>query len=488
METFIYEHITILNEIVQVVLFQKIKFISPVLEFEVVKMISTENLQAKDIEAILKTITKEEQDELLNHYKKITKRKKKLKEKKPIEQEPKEQEQQEQKDPNALDLQFTQTRLSLLEFQARLKQKLPFDRIKLLLRQTGCRKLHRFLYGDVSKIVLAEEDDSDANDLVKEGDSDEKSLTLSAEEYLKIFISILDKINTPKNDDRLHFHEFIDACWTTVDFDSSSRGSHHLVFDQETGPSSSYLMANLLKPNKLREHFIDYIKQYFIAGTELDFNDIDASIRKQIDDEFKGFGSIIISMSNYHFNLCAIMILDMFKQFCRRGTKYKSRFYRYFRSEKGMVTITKTKRRTKAAILLENLKDNKVIDNQDAELSSKYSENRNITVTSVSAPISETNYWPPEEGDNLRPILPCRKGNGSLDVDFFTEEMENIYGRVSGKVSPSIPVTSKHIHQLTALQKRLPPEDRSFVEVWIRILQPYEKKEGNKYFCKVVFI
>jgi hypothetical protein len=53
----------------------------------------------------------------------------------------------------------------------------------------------------------------------------------------------------------------------------------------------------------------------------------------------------------------------------------------------------------------------------------------------------------------LRPILSCRKGNGSLDVDFFTEEMENIYGRVSGKVSPSIPVTSKHIHQLTALQK-----------------------------------
>ena len=449
-------------------------------------MISTENLQAKDIEAILKTITKEEQDELLNHYKKITKRKKKLKEKKPIEQEPKEQEQQEQKDPNALDLQFTQTRLSLLEFKDRLGKKLPHDRIKLLLRQTGCRKLHRFLYGDVSKIVLAEEDDSDANDLVKEGDSDEKSLTLSPEEYLKIFISILDKINTPKNDDRLHFHEFIDACWTTVDFDSSSRGSHHLVFDQEKGPSSSYLMANLLKPNKLREHFIDYIKQYFIAGTELDFNDIDASIRKQIDDEFKGFGSIIISMSNYHFNLCAIMILDMFKQFCRRGTKYKSRFYRYFRSEKGTVAITKTKRRTKAAILLENLKVNKVIDNQDAELSSKYSENRNITVTtvsaSVSAPISETNYWPPKELDNLFPILPCINGDGTLDVDSFTETMENIFGRVSRKVSPSIPVTLRHIHQLTALHQTLPPEDRSFVDVWIRNLQHYEKKEGNKYF------
>ncbi len=24
----------------------------------------------------------------------------------------------------------------------------------------------------------------------------------------------------------------------------------------------------------------------------------------------------------------------------------------------------------------------------------------------------------------------------------------------------------------------------TFVDVWIRILQPYEKKEGNKYFCK----
>jgi len=264
-----------------------------------------ENLQAKDIEAILKTITKEEQDELLNHYKKITKRKKKLKEKKPIEQEPKEQEQQEQKDPNAVDLQITQMRLSLFEFKERLGQKLPYHRIQLLLRQAGCRKLYRSLYGDISKIVLAAEDDFDANDLVKEGDWDEKSFTLSPEEYLKIFISILKKLNTPmRNDDRIHFHEFIDACWTSVNFDSLSRGSHHLVFKQETGPSSSYLMANLLKPNKLREQFIDYIKQYFIAGTELSLDEIDTSLLKQMDDEFKGFRSIIISMSNYHFNLC----------------------------------------------------------------------------------------------------------------------------------------------------------------------------------------
>jgi hypothetical protein len=86
-------------------------------------------------------------------------------------------------------------------------------------------------------------------------------------------------------------------------------------------------MANLLKPNKLRENFIDYIKQHFIAGTELVWDEIDTSILKQMDDEFKGFESIIISMSNYHFILCSTMILAMFNQFCRRrGTKYKSRF------------------------------------------------------------------------------------------------------------------------------------------------------------------
>jgi hypothetical protein len=47
-------------------------------------MISTENLHeinANNIVAYLKTITKEEQDELVNHCKKISKRKKKLKEK-----------------------------------------------------------------------------------------------------------------------------------------------------------------------------------------------------------------------------------------------------------------------------------------------------------------------------------------------------------------------------------------------------------------------
>ena len=196
------------------------------------KSTEKENLQANNIIAYLKTITKEEHDELLNHCKKISKRKKKLKEKKPIEQEPKAQEQQEQKDPNSVDLQITQMRLSLSEFQDRLKQKLPYHRIKLLLRQTGCRKLYRSLYGDISKIVLAAEDDFDANDLVKEGDWDEKSFTVSPKEYLKMFISILKKINTPRNDDRIHFHEFIDACWTAVDFDSLSRGSHHLVFKQ----------------------------------------------------------------------------------------------------------------------------------------------------------------------------------------------------------------------------------------------------------------
>ena len=74
-------------------------------------------------------------------------------------------------------------------------------KIQILLRQTGCRKLYRSLYGDISKIVLAAEDDFNSNDFVKEGDWDEKSFTVSPKEYLKNFISILKKINTPKNDD-----------------------------------------------------------------------------------------------------------------------------------------------------------------------------------------------------------------------------------------------------------------------------------------------
>ena len=62
------------------------------------------------------------------------------------------QEEEEQKEQKANELLITQTRLSLKEFEERLRERLPNDRIQLLLRMTKCRKLYRFLYGDTSKI------------------------------------------------------------------------------------------------------------------------------------------------------------------------------------------------------------------------------------------------------------------------------------------------------------------------------------------------
>jgi hypothetical protein len=49
-------------------------------------------------------------------------------------------------------------------------------------------------------------------------------------------------------------------------------------------------MENLLQPNKLRMHFIDHIKAFFFSVAELGTIEIDAAIRKQLDDEFKGVG------------------------------------------------------------------------------------------------------------------------------------------------------------------------------------------------------
>ena len=49
-----------------------------------------------------------------------------------------------QKEQQANELLITQTRLSLTEFQDRLKDRLPNDRIQLLLRMTKCRKLYIF--------------------------------------------------------------------------------------------------------------------------------------------------------------------------------------------------------------------------------------------------------------------------------------------------------------------------------------------------------
>ena len=60
-------------------------------------------------------------------------------------------------------------------------------------------------------------------------------------------------------------------------------------------------MENLLRPNQLREHCIDHIKAFFFSVADLQTIEIDAAIRKQLDDEFEGVGIILIFISNFLF-------------------------------------------------------------------------------------------------------------------------------------------------------------------------------------------
>ena len=220
------------------------------------------------------------------------------------------QEEEEQREQKANEVLITQTRLSLEQFKDLVKLRLPNDRIQQLLRMTECRKLYRFLYGDTSKIDVTQDDILDPKVQEKEGIWDETSVRASPEEYVQIFISILKRINTPKAqrgkregyDDRWNFHTFTDICWKVVNFDTLSTGIQELVFKQDTCPvSSSYSMENLLKPNQLRELCIDHIKAFFFSVAELGTIEIDAAIRKQLDDEFKGVGIILIFISNFLF-------------------------------------------------------------------------------------------------------------------------------------------------------------------------------------------
>ena len=129
------------------------------------------------------------------------------------------QEEEEQKEQKANELLITQTRLSLKEFEERLRERLPNDRIQLLLRMIKCRKLYRFLYGDTSKIDVTQDDIFDPKVQENEGNWDEKSSRASPEEYIQIIISFLKRINTPKAprgkcegyDDRWNFHTFTDV-------------------------------------------------------------------------------------------------------------------------------------------------------------------------------------------------------------------------------------------------------------------------------------
>jgi hypothetical protein len=129
-------------------------------------------------------------------------------------------------------------------------------------------------------------------------------------------------------------------------------------------------------------------------------------------------------------------------------------------------------------------KNNKAPDNQHSELSSKYSEGRHeldTPLTSEMMPTSDANYWPPAECDNLFPIISSIKENGTLKEKTFDKTMRAIFGKISKTKSPVIKVTSRHIIQLEALQKQLPQDDRSYVEVWIKNFRYHEEKdiEGN---------
>ncbi len=86
-----------------------------------------------------------------------------------------------------------------------------------------------------------------------------------------------------------------------MNFDSLSTGVKELVLEQETCESSSYLIENLLKPNQLHELCIDHIKAFFFSVGDLQTIEIDAAIRKQLDDEFKGVGIILTFIFNFLF-------------------------------------------------------------------------------------------------------------------------------------------------------------------------------------------
>ena len=261
-----------------------------------------QNMDPNKIVTLIFNSSEEVQEEFVERFEKIAKN---------LSKKRKVQEEEEQKEQKANELLITQTRLSLEEFKERLRNRLPNDRIQLLLRMTKCRKLCRFLYGDTSKIDVTQDDILDPKVQEKEGNWDEEgSFRGSPLEYVQIFISILKRINTPKAprgkregyDDRWNFHTFTDVCWKVVNFDTLSTGFQELVFNQETCPvSSSYSMENLLQPNKLRMHCIDHIKAFFFSVAELGTIEIDAAIRKQLDDEFKGVGIILIIISNFLF-------------------------------------------------------------------------------------------------------------------------------------------------------------------------------------------
>jgi len=211
---------------------------------------------------------------------------------------------QEDHEEGQLEKEIPSNLLSLSEFIAHIEKTLPYTKIKQLLRATGSSKLYRLLYGDLNKIDTTKDDIFDPKVESKEREwEDESRGQVSEEEFLTAFISVLKRFNTVSkkdniNDDRLLFHIFIDTCWLTVNFDTTGFGIHEQVFNQEKSPSSSYSMKNKLKPNALRNIFIDYLKAFILTTVQLDWKDIDIAMQGQINAEFKGVSVIVIIIIN----------------------------------------------------------------------------------------------------------------------------------------------------------------------------------------------
>ena len=275
-------NITNLNESARLVLFQKIK---KFVDFKFpsqcsLKMDRNWLLQQSNVDIYFELFNRgspQQQQVFFDHFQNCKK---------------KEQEQKEQ-------LQITeQKRLSIEEFNEQIRSLLPDNRIKQFLKEAGCRKLYRLLFGNVQLIQVSEDDPVGPIqvDVPVVDDWDENSDGVDPETYHSIFMEILEKINNPnRNSDRLKFHTFLDLCWETVGFDVFSLGNTELVFDQETCPhdSKSYSMANKLHPYKLRELVFNHIRAYFIAKSELANIDNNAFLM-QINKHFQGVGNNFI--------------------------------------------------------------------------------------------------------------------------------------------------------------------------------------------------
>jgi hypothetical protein len=191
-----------------------------------------------------------------------------------------------------------------------MSKELTDDRIKQILKATRCKKLYTILYGDITKIIVTQEDIDDGKFVsVTVNSWDDRSFdrNISKEQYLDTFIAVLQRINIPVRGvaDRINFNIFLDTCWDALHFDSFSLGTLDVVYNQDTCENiNDYSVIHLIRPYLLRKYCLDHIKAFFIKEleVEVDCREIDETRMQAIEVQFKGEGSILYFKSNYNFN------------------------------------------------------------------------------------------------------------------------------------------------------------------------------------------